>query len=154
MEIERKFLVKKLPDNYLTFPCHHIEQAYLCIDPVIRIRRQDETYYLTYKGKGLLSREEYNLPLNQQAYHHLLKKAEGRILTKKRYLIPAKPAGERVIELDVFEGEYEGLVLAEIEFPSEQEAMAFKAPSWMGRDVTFSGDYQNSQLAWRQKKSE
>lgn len=154
MEIERKFLVKKLPDNYLTFPCHHIEQAYLCIDPVVRIRKQDETYYLTYKGKGLLSREEYNLPLNQQAYHHLRTKAEGRILTKKRYLIPMESPGEPVIELDVFEGDYKGLVLAEIEFPSEQEAMAFTAPNWMGEDVTFSGAYQNSQLAWGQEEPE
>ncbi len=64
MEIERKWLVSKenLPQNLDAYPCRHIEQAYLCTEPVVRIRRQDDSYYLTYKSKGLLAREEYNLP--------------------------------------------------------------------------------------------
>ena len=65
MEIERKFTVKALPENLDSYPFHLIEQAYLNTDPVLRIRRQDDEYYLTYKGKGLMAREEYNLPLNQ-----------------------------------------------------------------------------------------
>ena len=93
MEIERKYLVKQIPENYESFPCHAIEQAYLCTGPVVRVRREDDSYYLTYKGKGLLSREEYNLPLNEQAYRHLLAKADGIILTKKRYLIPHRGGG-------------------------------------------------------------
>ncbi len=69
MEIERKYLIEdpgKLPQNYQDFPFHEIEQAYLCTNPVVRIRREDEQYYLTYKGKGLLAREEYNLPLTKE----------------------------------------------------------------------------------------
>ena len=62
MEIERKFLVPCLPEGYDTHPFHQIEQAYLCTEPVVRIRQEDDSFYLTYKGKGLLSREEYNLP--------------------------------------------------------------------------------------------
>ena len=147
MEIERKFLIKQMPEGYEAFPCRHIEQAYLCTRPVVRVRRQDEEYYLTYKGEGLLSREEYNLPLDQQAYYHLLDKADGRILTKTRYLLPAEGYGSLVIELDVFEGAYQGLMLAEVEFSSEEEAMAFIPPKWFGDDVTFSGEYQNSWLA-------
>lgn len=147
MEIERKYLVKHVPENYRTFPCHDIEQAYLCTSPVVRIRRQDKDYYLTYKGKGLLSREEYNLPLNEPAYRHLLAKADGIVLTKKRYLIPVDGSCHLTIEMDVFEGKYAGLVLAEVEFPSEEEAMEFHAPEWFGRDVTFTGEYQNSRLA-------
>ncbi len=72
MEIERKFTVKALPENLDSYPFHLIEQAYLNTDPVLRIRRQDDEYYLTYKGKGLMAREEYNLPLNQSSYEHLL----------------------------------------------------------------------------------
>ena len=72
MEIERKFLIKKLPDDLSSYECLFLEQAYLCTDPVIRIRRQNNDYYMTYKGKGLMAREEYNLPLNEQAYRHLL----------------------------------------------------------------------------------
>ena len=147
MEIERKFLIKQMPEGYEAFPCRHIEQAYLCTRPVVRVRRQDEEYYLTYKGEGLLSREEYNLSLDQQAYYHLLDKADGRILTKTRYLLPAEGYGSLVIELDVFEGAYQGLMLAEVEFSSEEEAMAFIPPEWFGDDVTFSGEYQNSRLA-------
>lgn len=147
MEIERKYLIDRLPEEYLSFPFHSMEQAYLCTDPVVRIRREDEEYYMTYKGRGLLSREEYNLPLNREAYEHLLKKADGIILTKKRYLIPLKGSDHLTIELDVFTGEYEGLILAEVEFPTEEEAMAFAPPEWFGRDVTFSGEYQNSRLS-------
>ena len=88
MEIERKYLVNHVPADYMEFPCHANEQAYLCTSPVLRIRREADSYYLTYKGKGLMAREEYNRPLNEQAYAHLRKKADGIILTKTRYLIP------------------------------------------------------------------
>ncbi len=84
MEIERKFTIKKIPENIEGYPCHTIEQAYLNTDPVVRIRKQDEEYYLTYKGKGLLAREEYNLPLNEQSYYHLREKADGNLIAKKR----------------------------------------------------------------------
>ena len=57
MEIERKFLVTTPPENYGSFPLHEIEQAYLCTEPVVRIRKEDDNYYLTYKSKGLLARE-------------------------------------------------------------------------------------------------
>ncbi len=88
MEIERKYLVTAPPKDYQSFPSHLIEQAYLCTEPVVRIRKEDQEYYLTYKSKGLLAREEYNLPLTEDAYRHLLKKADGIVLTKRRYLIP------------------------------------------------------------------
>lgn len=147
MEIERKFLIKQIPKDCTSFPCCQIEQAYLNTDPVVRVRRDNEDYYLTYKGKGLLSREEYNLPLNKEAYEHLLSKADGIILTKKRYMIPVPGNEHFTIELDVFEGHYNGLILAEVEFSTEEEAKAFNPPSWFGEDVTFSGEYHNSRLS-------
>ena len=136
MEIERKFLIKQIPEGCTSFPCRQIEQAYLNTDPVVRVRRDNDDYYLTYKGKGLLSREEYNLPLNKEAYEHLLAKADGIILTKKRYMIPVPGNDHLTIELDVFEGHYDGLILAEVEFASEEEAKAFNPPAWFGEDVT------------------
>ena len=90
MEIERKYLIHKLPENLDTYPYKKIEQAYLCTEPVVRIRKQDEEYFLTYKGKGLLVREEYNLPLTEIAYLHLKEKADGIVLSKTRYLLPLK----------------------------------------------------------------
>ena len=146
MEIARKYLVNHVPADYMEFPCHAIEQAYLCTSPVVRIRREDDSYYLTYKGKGLMAREEYNLPLTEKAYAHLLKKADGKILSKRRYLIPI-PETSLTIELDIFSGDYEGLVLAEVEFQTEEDANSFIPPSWFTRDVTFSGEYQNSRLS-------
>lgn len=147
MEIERKYLISQPPANYTTYPYHLIEQGYLSTEPVVRIRREDETFYLTYKSKGLLEREEYNLPLTPESYEHLIKKADGHILTKKRYLIPLEGSLHLTIELDVFEGRFKGLMLAEVEFPNRAEAEAFIPPSWFGEDVTFSGEYQNSRLS-------
>ena len=108
MEIERKYLVNQAPADYMEFPCHAIEQAYLCTSPVVRIRKEDDSYYLTYKGKGLMAREEYNLPLNKEAYEHLIKKADGNIITKKRYEIP--DGNGYTIELDIFEGLFAGTI--------------------------------------------
>ena len=147
MEIERKFLVTTPPENYGSFPHHEIEQAYLCTEPVVRIRKEDDNYYLTYKSKGLLAREEYNLPLTKEAYTHLLTKADGNILTKKRYLIPVPGREDLTVEFDVFEGKFAGLMLAEIEFSSEEDARAFPPLSWFDRDVTWSGEFQNSRLS-------
>lgn len=147
MEIERKFLVTTPPENYEFFPCHEIEQAYLCTEPVVRVRKEDDTCYLTYKSKGLLAREEYNLPLTKEAYAHLLTKADGNILTKKRYLIPVPGREDLTVEFDVFEGKFAGLMLAEIEFTSEEDAREFPPLSWFDRDVTWSGEYQNSRLS-------
>lgn len=147
MEIERKFLIQsqRLPENLQDFPFHQIEQGYLCTEPVVRIRRQDDEYYLTYKSKGLLSREEYNLPLTKEAYLHLKPKADGLVISKTRYLIPEKDG--LTIELDVFHNEYKGLLLAEVEFPSEEAANAYVPPEWFGEDVTLSSKYHNSTLS-------
>ncbi|MEE1182710.1 MAG: CYTH domain-containing protein [Treponema sp.] len=147
MEIERKFLIKKqnLPQNLETYPFHRIEQGYLCTAPVVRIRKQDEDYFLTYKSRGLMTREEYNLPLTREAYEHLRNKADGIVLSKTRYLIPEKNG--LTIELDVFHGVYEGLLLAEVEFSSEEEANAYLPPDWFGEDVTYSSKYHNSTLS-------
>lgn len=147
MEIERKYLISNLPANYSEYPFLCIEQGYLSTDPVIRVRRENERYYLTYKGKGLLSREEYNLPLTEKSYQHLLKKADGIIITKNRYLIPFSDKPGLTVELDVFSGYYQGLILAEVEFDSEEAANTFLPPAWFGEEVTFSGSFQNSCLS-------
>ena len=148
MEIERKFLISKLPENLETYPFHTLEQAFLCMEPVVRVRRSDDEYILTYKGKGLMTREEYNLPLTAESYEHLKAKADGNIICKRRYLIPLESG--LTIELDVFEPPFQGLVLAEVEFPSEEEAHAFLPPDWFGEEVTWSTEYHNSTLS--QKK--
>ena len=76
MEIERKYLVKTLPDHLDQYESKKIAQGYLCTEPVVRIRRSNDDYYLTYKGDGLMVREEYNLPLTKESYGHLLPKID------------------------------------------------------------------------------
>lgn len=145
MEIERKYLIKKLPDHLENYPCRLIEQGYLNTSPVIRIRRDDDRFELTYKSGGLMAREEYNLPLTEDAYLHLLSKIDGRLIRKRRYMIPI---GESLTaELDVFDGDLAPLVLAEVEFPDLDSAETFLPPEWFGEDVTFSGKYHNSYLS-------
>ena len=143
MEIERKFTVKKLPENLERYPSRLIEQGYLNTNPVVRVRRDENDYYLTYKGKGLLAREEYNLPLNEEAYRHLIQKADARIITKRRYLLPCDPY---TIELDVFLGDLAPLVIAEVEFPDLEAAHNFLPPDWFLDDVTMDPAYHNSNL--------
>ncbi|MDO4453038.1 MAG: CYTH domain-containing protein [Eubacteriales bacterium] len=145
MEIERKYLIGCLPENLDSYSAHKIEQGYLCTQPVVRIRRQDDSYILTYKSKGLMVREEYNLPLTREAYLHLKEKADGTIISKTRYQIPLTDI--LTIELDVFDAPFEGLILAEVEFPDEKMANDFIPPDWFGEDVTFSPAYHNSTLS-------
>lgn len=145
MEIERKYLIKALPDNLNIVESRLLEQGYLCTEPVVRIRRDNDDFVLTYKSKGLMIREEYNLPLTEAAYEHLKEKVDGRLISKTRHIIPLE--NELFIELDIFHGDLEPLMLAEVEFPDEESANAFAAPEWFGEDVTYSGKYHNSVLS-------
>ena len=159
MEIERKYTIKKLPENLESYPCHHIEQAYLNVNPVVRVRKQDDEYYMTYKGNGMMAREESNLPLNKEAYYHLRAKADGNIISKKRYLIPLNHPGFKpgfpvppadyslTIELDVFDPPFAPLIMAEVEFGSREAAESFVPPDWFDREVTYHKDYHNSYMA-------
>lgn len=142
MEIERKFLIKELPD-LSKYEYVDIQQGYLSTSPVVRVRKKNDKYILTYKGSGLMAREEIEAALTQEAYEHLLEKIDGYPITKRRYLIPLDPY---TIELDVFEGHMEGLIMAEVEFPSVEEADGFNPPDWFGEDVTGDRRYHNSNM--------
>ena len=159
MEIERKFILNALPDNLEDYPYRRIEQAYLCTEPVVRVRREDDSFYLTYKGTGFMAREESNLFLTEEAYHHLLAKADGNVISKKRYLIPLKnpqvkegyptpPDGYSLtIELDVFDPPFAPLLLAEVDFGSKEAAESFLPPDWFGEEVTYCKEYHNSYMS-------
>lgn len=148
MEIERKFLVKELPETLQNYAAKHLEQAYLCTDPVLRIRRSGKECWLTCKGAGLMIREELELPIGEEAYRHLLAKADGYIIQKTRWMIPYEG---RLVELDVFEGALAPLVVAEVEFETEEQALAFAPPAWFGKEVTCDPRYANAALSRRGK---
>ncbi|MCM1283075.1 MAG: CYTH domain-containing protein [Muribaculaceae bacterium] len=145
MEIEKKFLIAKLPGHLEQYPSRQIAQGYLCTAPVVRIRRADHAYILTCKGEGLMVREEYELPLSAEAFAHLAQKIDGRMIEKTRYLIPLSDG--LTAELDVFHGDLAPLTLVEVEFASVEDARSFVPPEWFGEDVTEDGRYHNSRLS-------
>lgn len=145
MEIERKYLVSQLPEELDRYENKKIAQGYLCTSPVVRIRRSNEEYYMTYKGAGMMVREEYNLPLTKTAYEHMLPKVDGILVEKTRYLIPL--GNNLTAELDIFEKALAGLILVEVEFETVDDANSFCPPEWFGEDVTNSEKYHNSYLS-------
>lgn len=143
MEIERKYLIKEMPD-LSKYEKSEIIQAYLSVRPVIRIRKEDDTYYLTYKNGGGMAHEEANLPLDRVSFEHLLPKHDGKIISKTRYRIPIHDG--LTVELDIFHGDHEGLQFLEVEFASVEQARNFKEPDWFGEEVTHDVRYHNSHL--------
>lgn len=155
MEIEKKFLVSKLPEDLDQWEASVIEQGYLCTDPVIRIRKMDDQYILTYKSKrgvqkaaGVCINQEEELPLTKESYQHLKDKIDGVLIEKTRYrMCYPSGSGRYKIELDVFHGHYEGMVLAEVEFPSKEEADQFIPPEWFAENVSDDFHYSNAFLS-------
>ena len=88
MEIERKYLVHEIPVDLTKYQVKHMEQMYVSVKPVIRIRRTDDRRVLTVKSKGLLSRQEFEMDLDEDEYRNLRCKADGNIIEKDRYIIP------------------------------------------------------------------
>jgi adenylate cyclase len=147
VEIERKFLVGAVPD-LSGYESISIEQGYLALavdgGAEVRLRRKDGERLLTVKGGTGEVRAEEEIELDAERFDSLWPLTEGRRLAKTRYLIPL---GEHTAELDVYAGELEGLVTAEVEFDSEAEADGFRPPEWLGREVTGDERYLNESLA-------
>ena len=159
MEIERKFAVTKLPKRLEQYEKEEIEQGYLCIKPTVRIRKSNDKYTLNYKWKqkGLeekiaIQNIEYTMPLTKENYEILLNKIENYLIKKDRYKIPINNG--LIIELDVFHGNLEGLVFAEVEFPSVEEAENFDKPDWLGKDICFDKRFDNTLLSKIEKYSD
>ncbi len=157
MEIERKYLVRQLPQKLEQYEFLDIEQGYLNEKPVMRIRRMNEEYRFTYKskengqsGQPVCVSQEVELPLTAEAYEHLKKKTDGILIEKTRYRIPYDT---HVIELDIFHGMYEGMIVAEVEFSSVEEAETFEPPDWFGQNVSGDIHYSNAWLAVQNKKT-
>lgn len=154
MEIERKFLLNKLPDNLETYEKIDLEQAYISTEPVIRVRKKvsakSEKYILTVKSTGLMSRQEFELDMEEKAYNNLIHKADGNIISKSRYLIPLEK--ELTLELDIFHGIFDGLVMGEIEFTDEETAKKYTPPEFISEEVTFDTRFHNSTMSSMSKE--
>ncbi len=148
VEIERKFLVDRLPDGL--GKGDPIEQGYLAIgdDGVeVRVRRRGDDTTLTIKSGPGMMRTEEELAIDGRRFWSLWPLTEGRRVTKTRHVIPLDD--DIAVELDVYSGAHDGLLTAEIEFPSAEASEAFEPPAWLGREVTGDGDYANQALAMK-----
>jgi adenylate cyclase len=146
-EIERKFLIKQLPDDLKRSRSLIIEQGYLATEPAgrqVRIRKTGRSASLAFKVRRGTHREEREIKLSPKQFAALWPGTAGRRLRKVRYEIPWKNV---LIEIDIYRGRHTGLIVAEVEFPDRASARRFKAPCWLGREVTGEKRYSNVRLA-------
>jgi len=145
-EFERKFLVRELPQNLADYQVTTIIQGYLAIcenGTEVRIRKKGDRYYQTIKSGFGLEREEVEIEINRQQFEILWAMTKGKRVEKKRYKIQYFHS---IIELDIYSGILDGLVVAEIEFASLKQAVSFIPPSWFGQEVTEDERYKNRNL--------
>jgi CYTH domain-containing protein len=147
-EIERNFLVKKVPASFRQARRSALSQGYVAVDRrsccEVRVRNIDGQCYLTVKiGSGMM-RDETEIPLSRQQFQKLWPLTKGRRVEKSRHFIPYEG---RVIELDAYRGRHQGLKVAEVEFPSATAARKFRPPAWFGRDVTRVKQFRDVNLA-------
>lgn len=147
MEIERKFIVK---GDFKSCAVDEIKiaQAYLSSAPerTVRVRIWGDKGFLTIKGisnASGMSRFEWEKEIPVQEARSLLALCEPTVIEKTRYIVPEK--GGLNYEVDVFEGVNAGLLMAEIELPSED--CDFDRPDWLGEEVTGDARYYNSSLS-------
>ena len=147
VEIERKFLLHRAPDALQAHPSKALAQGYVAVheDGVeVRVRREDERHVLTIKSGPAMVRTEEEFEIDARRFASLWALTEGRRLAKTRYLVPL---GDLTAEVDVYHGELDGLVTAELEFPSQAASQAFTPPPWLGREVTGDKAYANQAVA-------
>jgi adenylate cyclase len=146
-EIERKFLIDSRPDWLNDHPASDLEQGYVVIadDAEVRVRKADERHMLTVKrGHGEIRRED-EIELDAEQFAALWSLTESLRVSKRRYLVPLD--GDLTAEVDVFHGRLDGLVVAEVEFSSEDRSASFQPPDWFGRELTGDGRYATASLA-------
>jgi CYTH domain-containing protein len=146
-EIERKFLLKRVPDGLKNHPHEEIAQGYLALERggvQVRLRKKGDVHSLTYKRGNKTAREEREVRLSAEQFETLWPATAGRRLTKIRYDIPWK---EHIIEVDVYTGRHAGVVVAEVEFDDEKTCREFVPPDWLGEEVTGKSRYSNVVMA-------
>ena len=146
MEIERKFLMPCMPD-VSGLSSREIEQGYISREPEIRVRRKGDKFYITFKGKGDLSRAETEISVSEAEYNELRSFVTSKRLIKKTRTETPLENG-LIAEADEYHGELCGFFAVEVEFASEDEARSFVPPAWFGRELTYEDRVKNMNLAY------
>ena len=146
LEIERKFLVRNDDYKRQAFSSSRIQQGYICSGHgrTVRVRIRDQRGFLTIKGpsdENGMSRYEFEKEITLDEAQHLMELCEPGRIDKTRYLVKS---GQHTFEVDEFYGENEGLVMAEVELQSEDEA--YEKPDFIGLEVTGDRRYYNAHL--------
>jgi len=154
IEIERKFLVRDESYKAKANGKVRIQQGYLSLNPNcnVRVRRWDNQAFLTIKSKANsngFSRYEFEKEISLEEVEELFKLALPGTIDKWRWLVPLE--GGLTCEVDEFLGDNEGLVMAEVELPSEDTE--FEHPAFLGEEVTRDKRYYNSYLSQRPYKT-
>jgi CYTH domain-containing protein/CHAD domain-containing protein len=147
VERERKFLVEIAPDDLDDFQAVELRQGYLAADEGRSVRVRDAGpggCTLTIKAGSGAERTELEWPIERREFDAAWVHTTGRRVEKSRHRIPF---GAHTVELDVFAGALDGLMMAEVEFTSSDALQAFEPPVWFGREVTDDGRYTNASLA-------
>ncbi|WCK57000.1 hypothetical protein PP175_27815 (plasmid) [Aneurinibacillus sp. Ricciae_BoGa-3] len=142
-EVERKFLVKKLPELSV-LPNKEIVQGYISFEPETRIGKEGDKFYLTHKSTGDLVREEKSEEISEEKFQYYACMILNNFIEKTRYYALL---GNQVGEIDVYHKELNRLITVEVEFLSEEEAKQFVPPAWVGEEVTYDKRYKNKNLA-------
>ena len=146
-EIERKFLVKNPPGNYSDWYYTEIRQGYLAVTKEgieVRIRNKGNSFFQTVKSEKGLYREEIEISITKEQFEVLWPATSGKRIHKKRFTINYNG---QLIELDVYQGRLEGLIVAEVEFDNEENCRRFEPPMWFDREITNDKKYKNRNLA-------
>lgn len=148
MEIEKKFLLKKLPVKLYSYPSVFIEQGYIIItaNEELRIRKRDGALILTFKKGTGTTRREIEIGISEEQYDELRQCIVGTPISKTRVNYPY---GEHTIEIDIYKGALEGLITAEVEFSSQKDMHGFSPPAWFAEDVSLDDEFKNKTLALR-----
>ena len=148
MEIERKFLVVGDDFRRQAYASDDIKQGYILSSHgrTVRVRLRGDRGYLTIKGPsvdGGLSRYEFEKEITRKEAEELFQLCEPGIIDKTRYLVKS-PDGQHTFEVDVFYGDNEGLIMAEVELGAADET--FEKPDFIGQEVTGDRRYYNGHL--------
>ena len=151
LEIERKFLLRNSDWEKLIDRRTSIKQGYLnsAKERTVRVRISDKTAFITIKGKTQnTTRQEFEYEIPYEDAESMLKLCETPLIEKTRFIVKDKG---KIWEVDKFEGDNEGLIMAEVELTSEQEEVIL--PDWVGEEVSHDDRYFNSSLIKNPYKS-
>ena len=146
VEIERKFVVPDPPGDLERHASEQIHQGYLVVsgDSEVRIRSLGDERFLTVKRGSGIQRAELEIEISDQQFQALWKLVEGRHVTKRRFYLPL---GTLTAEVDIYGGELDGLITADVEFESMDAGERFEPPEWFGAEVTDDDRFANQSLA-------